>query len=44
MLSIMLFCPKIAAEGHANICVQDNKKVNPIKHAHGIMPVLSHTR
>jgi hypothetical protein len=29
MLSIMTFCPKTAANGHANICVRGNKKLNP---------------
>jgi hypothetical protein len=29
-MSIMTICPRTAAEGYANICVQDNKKLNPI--------------
>jgi hypothetical protein len=41
MLSIMTIRPKTVADGHANICVQDNKKPNPIGQAGNSAPVLS---
>jgi hypothetical protein len=44
MLSIMTIRPKIVADGHANICVQDNNEPNPIGQARDRAPVLSQTR
>jgi hypothetical protein len=44
ILSILTFSPETAVKRHANNYLVDNKKLNPIRQAHGIMPALRNTR